>query len=346
MSDHDPAPADPTAAPDATATPDPTAASGAASDDDPGQTFGADYYRHDCGIPYERNDHWLRFFGDVADRIVRDLRPASVLDAGCAMGFLVEGLRERGVQAYGVDVSDYAISRVHPSVAEFCWVASLTEPLPRRYDLVTCVEVIEHIDASEAEKVVANLCAATDRLLISSSPFDYAEPTHVNVQPPEDWSALLAHEGFLRDLDYDASYLTPWAALYRRIDEPLSDTVRRYDRAWWRQRWEIHEMRGSLVQTRQRLEQLAGGEHGGVGRAAVDARVAELEEEVLRLRDRVIGAEAELGTALGEVAELREWNMRYTGLAERLDAMQRSRSWRAMWVLGAPVRLLRSRRSG
>ncbi|MGN6663805.1 MAG: hypothetical protein ACTHK6_06335, partial [Solirubrobacterales bacterium] len=51
--------------------------------------YGAYYYRHDCGIPYERNEHWLGFFNGIADRIVRDLRPASFLDAGCAMGFLV-----------------------------------------------------------------------------------------------------------------------------------------------------------------------------------------------------------------------------------------------------------------
>ena len=73
--------------------------------------YGAFYYRHDCGVPYERNEHWLGFFDRIAEGIVRDLHPTSVLDAGCAMGFLVEGLRKRGVEACGIDISEYAISR-------------------------------------------------------------------------------------------------------------------------------------------------------------------------------------------------------------------------------------------
>lgn len=321
---------------------------------DAGDQFGAYYYSHDCGIPYERNDHWLSFFGGVADSIVRKLEPTSVLDAGCAMGFLVETLRDREVEAYGVDVSEYAISQVHPSVREHCWAASLTEPLPRSYDLITCVEVIEHIDPADAEKVIANLCNATDRLLLSTSPFDYAEPTHVNVQPPEVWSSMLAREGFLRDVDHDASYLTPWAALYRRTDEPVSETVRRYDRSWWRLRWEVSEARGSLLKLQERLEEvsqerLTGGNEGGEtvetdgspAHKVVDPDVAELKEEVLRLRDQLIGKNAELGTALGRLAELEAGS--YTEAAQKLDAMLRSRSWRIIWALGWPIRKLRGR---
>ena len=96
--------------------------------------------------------------------------PSSVLDAGCAMGFLVEALRKRGVDAKGIDVSEYAISKVHESVAEHCSVGSLSEPLGGRYDLVTCIEVLEHIPAEQADAAIANLCAASDRLLISTSP--------------------------------------------------------------------------------------------------------------------------------------------------------------------------------
>ena len=44
------------------------------------------------------------FFDWIAERITRDINPKTVLDAGCAMGFLVEGLRARGVEAWGVDV--------------------------------------------------------------------------------------------------------------------------------------------------------------------------------------------------------------------------------------------------
>ena len=85
------------------------------------------------------------FFGGVADRIVQDLAPRSVLDAGCALGLLVESLRDRNVEAYGVDISEYAISQVRSDIAAFTWQGSITDPLPRRYDLIVSIEVLEHL---------------------------------------------------------------------------------------------------------------------------------------------------------------------------------------------------------
>jgi 2-polyprenyl-3-methyl-5-hydroxy-6-metoxy-1,4-benzoquinol methylase len=78
-------------------------------DQDYSKAFDAYYYAHDCGLPYERNEHWLSFFGWIAERIVKEINPKTVMDAGCAMGFLLEGLRAREVEAWGVDVSEYAI---------------------------------------------------------------------------------------------------------------------------------------------------------------------------------------------------------------------------------------------
>ena len=65
--------------------------------------YDAWYFRHCCGRPYERSPEWLEFFGRIADRIVADIGPRTVMDVGCAMGFLVEALRDRGVEAFGID---------------------------------------------------------------------------------------------------------------------------------------------------------------------------------------------------------------------------------------------------
>ena len=80
------------------------------------------YYTHGCGErPYQRDEEWLKMFYRMAKRIANEIQPKTVLDAGCAMGFLVEGLRKEGVQALGVDVSEYALSQVHPDIKPFCW---------------------------------------------------------------------------------------------------------------------------------------------------------------------------------------------------------------------------------
>ncbi len=300
--------------------------------------YGASYYRNywGGGGPYERNERWLSFFGEVADGIVRDLHPTSVLDAGCAMGFLVEALRERGVEAWGIDVSEYAISQAHESVAEDCAVATLTEPLARRYDLITCIEVIEHIPPAETGKVIANLCAATDRILLSTTPHDYGEPSHLNVQPPEVWAGLFAEEGFLRDVERDASYLSPWAALFTRVEEPLAETVRRYDRSWWRLHREVAEVRGSLLETRDKLAKLEKDE----GPPELQDELNRRNEEVLRLRDLLIGKDAELGLARGRVAELEDQHQRIANVAARLQ----SRIPKIVRIAGTGLRKLFGRR--
>jgi hypothetical protein len=342
-----------TAAPDeasAPAAPAPVPEGGPAVD---GQTFGAYYYSHDCGLPYERSAHWNQFFAAIAERIVRELHPASVLDAGCAIGMLVEQLRNRGVDAYGVDISQYAHDQMPDGVREHCWVASLTEPLPRRYDLITSVEVIEHIPAAEGRIALDNICNATDRLLLSTSPFDYSEPTHLNVNPPEHWSALLAANGFVRDVSYDASYLTPWAALYVRSDASLPEVIREYDRSWWRLRYEVQEVRGKVLALQSQLEAAMGegGTHTELsGLAAENERLRNeqlsLSEEILRLRDVVVGKEAELGTAQGRIAEITAMLHRYENIAGRLDEVLQSKSWRLMWAAGTPVRMMRERGKG
>lgn len=282
-----------------------------------GVEYGQYYFRHDCGVPYERNDHWLAFFGAMADAIVRDLRPTSVLDAGCAKGFLVEALRERGVEAWGIDISENAISEVHESVREHCQVGTLTAPLPRRYDLIVSVETLEHIPPAEANAAVANLCAATDRLLLSSTPDDFGEATHLNVQAPEAWSAMLAQNGFLRDVEHDVSYVTPWAALYSRSEEPLTESVRRYDRSWWRLRRETDQLRDSLLTAHSRLAEL---EQGVENRSELQAEIERQREEILKLRDLLIGKDHELGVTKGRLAQYEDRAKRLAGAKERLEA--------------------------
>lgn len=192
--------------------------------------FDAYYFAHCCGRPYGRDPEWLTFFGRIADRIVSDIGPRTVLDVGCAWGLLVEALRARGVEAYGTDVSSYAISKVAPEVAAYCRVSSIAEPMDRRYDLIVCMEVVEHVAAAECDRGLQNLAHATDDLLFSSSPFDYREPTHVNVRPPAEWAEALARLGLFRDVDFDASFITPWAWRAKRDTPTLHGLVHRYER--------------------------------------------------------------------------------------------------------------------
>jgi SAM-dependent methyltransferase len=217
------------------------------------QLYDGFYYQTGCGKPYVRNDEWLSFFQKIADKILEEIHPYTVLDAGCAFGFLVEGLRKRDIEAFGIDISEYAIQQVDASISTFCSVASITKPFSRKFDLIVTIEVLEHLPWEQAQQAVKNLCQYTDDILFSSSPYDYREVTHYNVQPPEVWAELFAREGFYRDLDFNGSFLTNWAVRYRRQNKPVHRIVMEYERKLYRLVTENYALREVAVEQKDRL---------------------------------------------------------------------------------------------
>lgn len=153
--------------------------------------YNSNYYKYDFGGPeYCHGElHFENFFEEIAQSIILKLRPERVLDVGCGIGFLVKKLRKAGVKAFGFDVSEYGISQVPAAIKPYCWVGSATENFSGNYDLITCIEVVEHMPFAESMKAIENICNKTDTILFSSSPFDYREATHFNVQPPEVWAS-------------------------------------------------------------------------------------------------------------------------------------------------------------
>ena len=221
--------------------------------------FNADYFAHHCGpVPYERNDEFLKLFAYISEHIAKDIQPTSVFDAGCAIGLLVEGLRKQGVEAYGMDISEFAITQVAEEYREFCSVGSVTEPFGRTYDLITCIEVLEHLLPADAKKAIENLCQHTDDILFSSSPLDYKEVSHVNVHPPEYWVEEFAKHDFYRDVEFDASFLAPWAVRLRRRREPIPRIIAPYERQLWLLLQENKACREVILEQRNELLQVDG----------------------------------------------------------------------------------------
>lgn len=262
---------------------------------DPANLYDESYYQTGCGSPYERSPEWLQLFSGIADRIARGIGPATVLDAGCAMGFLVEDLRDRGVDAFGMDISEYAIQQVREDIRPYCTVGSLADPLPRRYDLIVCIEVLEHIPPEECDRAIDNLCATSDDILLSSSPDDFKEATHVNVQQPEYWASAFAERGFLRDVEFDASFVTTWAMRLRKRQEPLHRVIAPYERKLWNLSRQVTVMREMALETRtaaaqqeQTLKELAD-------KVAVnDEAVATLHTEVAHRDEAIVALQTQM----------------------------------------------------
>jgi 2-polyprenyl-3-methyl-5-hydroxy-6-metoxy-1,4-benzoquinol methylase len=243
------------------------------------EAYDENYFDKHCGpLPYNWGEpHWSKFFGKIADEIVRSLNPRTVLDVGCAVGFLADALWKRGVQAHGIDISEYAISKVPEALKPFCRVCSATDPLPedfpRSYDLITCIEVLEHVAEHDAKAVIKNIAAETDCVLFSSTPDDLDEPTHVNVHPVTYWLALFAEVGFFSDLNFDASFVSPQAVLFRKGTLKVDDIFTFFAGSLER-KFHLEQ----LVQTKKEIELRLERELN-----TRNARIETLEEEIARL---------------------------------------------------------------
>ncbi len=195
--------------------------------------YDKNYYDNYDKLPYVKSEHWEKFFGNIAEKIKNEINPKTVLDAGCAKGFLVEKLRERGIEAFGIDSSEYAISHVDDSIKDYCKVGSILNPLDRKYDLIVCMEVIEHLFEEDSKKALENLCKYSNDIIFSSTPEGFEEKTHHNVKRPSYWAKLFAKKNFFRDTKFDANFITTWAGRYRKTDKIDQEVIGDYDDKMW-----------------------------------------------------------------------------------------------------------------
>ncbi len=100
------------------------------------------------------------------DRIVA-LDGKYVLDVGCGGGILSESMAARGAHVTGIDLSEKALSvaKLHllesGASADYRHIAAedLARNEPGKYDLVTCMEMLEHVpDPASIVQACATLC--------------------------------------------------------------------------------------------------------------------------------------------------------------------------------------------
>ena len=123
---------------------------------------------------------------------------ASVLDVGCGAAAWLAAHQEAGVaEVLGID-GDYldpALLLIDP--ARFRPM-DITQPLDlgRRFDLVQCLEVAEHVPAAAGPVLVDNLARHGERILFSAAVPGQGGKGHINERPLGYWRDLFAARGY------------------------------------------------------------------------------------------------------------------------------------------------------
>lgn len=101
---------------------------------------------------------------DYIDRIAA-LHGKSVLDVGCGGGILAESMAERGARVTGIDLADKPLKVAQLHLREsgrqvdyrLISAEALAEEVPHTFDVVTCMEMLEHVPDPAA---TVRACAA------------------------------------------------------------------------------------------------------------------------------------------------------------------------------------------
>jgi len=130
--------------------------------------------------------------------VVELLQPHSVIDVGCGSGeWLAEFMQHGITDVLGVDgewVGSEVLKIPQDRLIPFDLRQSLT--LDRRFDLVVCLEVAEHLPAETADTLVKSLTRLGPAVLFSAAIPHQMGVGHINEQWPEYWHGRFAEHGF------------------------------------------------------------------------------------------------------------------------------------------------------
>jgi len=112
---------------------------------------------------------WIQSFVDISGK--------KVLDVGCGGGILAESMAQSGADTYGIDLSEKAlkVAQLHALEvgAQLTYRSIAAEDLaqeqPEQYDVVTCMEMLEHVpDPASVVRACAKLCKPGGKLFFST----------------------------------------------------------------------------------------------------------------------------------------------------------------------------------
>jgi SAM-dependent methyltransferase len=123
----------------------------------------------------------------IIDRIIQEFHPQTILDVGCGTGISLEYFLQKNIDAIGIENSRLAINKSPVSEKIIRHNLKREMNLKRKFDLVWCFEVIEHIHPRFEPIFLNTLIRHSDRIIISAAIPGQGGHGHFNEQLPEYW---------------------------------------------------------------------------------------------------------------------------------------------------------------
>jgi cyclopropane fatty-acyl-phospholipid synthase-like methyltransferase len=176
------------------------------------KVYDANYYRSSNYADYlERADRYRKTAKELSDLCVSLglLNPGwneFILDYGCAVGFLMEGLKACGHQrVYGMEVSDWAIEEAWSRGNDV--FDAKKEIIVPEYQLMIALDVFEHMTDEQIrdlfnkarikpKSLIVRIPSSTDGGKTFHLEVSRADPTHINCKTKEQWIEFFREFGY------------------------------------------------------------------------------------------------------------------------------------------------------
>ncbi|MDD5147739.1 MAG: class I SAM-dependent methyltransferase [Candidatus Daviesbacteria bacterium] len=171
--------------------------------------YNKDYFEGKNKIAYDSYQQAGGLLNTFATWTNELFKPASVLDVGCAYGFVVKRFQDLGIPATGIEYSPYAVSQAVCQNVFGGDVRDLSRFKNNSFDLVLGTELLEHIPEDDVFKAVKELYRVSKHfvfLLICTANSDHIEsrggkgdPSHITLKPRWWWESLFHRLDIKRD---------------------------------------------------------------------------------------------------------------------------------------------------
>lgn len=151
--------------------------------------------------PEEMKAHVNAAYGETVQKILA-LKPESVLEVGCGLGFVVKLLREAGIRhSWGIDVSWWAVEHAVTEGVSQGSVLSLPA-VDFQWDLVFSMDLLEHIPAADLDQAISELQRVGKRnfhLISCGSLANDRDATHVTMHKIDWWQKRFPPDFMIED---------------------------------------------------------------------------------------------------------------------------------------------------
>lgn len=201
------------------------------------ERYGHDYFERgiETGVSGYSNYRWIPELTIPLCDSIADWAGISkndtILDYGCAKGYIVNGFRLLHYKCFGVDISQYAIDQALPETRQFVrLIDSVNEDvismfgLNGMFDWIVCKDVLEHIDNDHLYDVLRFFKRSARSFAVivplgNGTTFNIPsyenDETHVIRRPLEWWSSMFKASGLsVMSKSYGESHIKDNYSMY------------------------------------------------------------------------------------------------------------------------------------